>query len=214
MALRGQGGFGRKRLPTNPLEETLDETLASTSLCNGSPSCFAARCSSKSLQRRNSGVTGFRSEVLAEVMIRKISSCAWPERFRRISIRGARFRSAVDGRGVLTRCHSELQHLSNNWRAPPAGFDGKNFEKSTTDKTKIVAALKDRLLMLAGDHAMPDADLEKSMDWSAGRTRTRSAPLRVRHGAEHLGRHCRCAGERCGAALDGGCVEGEKGDAK
>jgi len=96
--------------------------LASTSLCNGSPSCFAARCSSKSLQRRNSGRDRLSLRVLAEVMIRKISSCAWPERFRRISIRGARFRRCGRCRGVLTRCHSELQHLSNNWRGSARGI--------------------------------------------------------------------------------------------
>ena len=72
---------------------------------------------------------------------------------------------------------------------PPAGFDVKGFEKSTTDKTKVIATLKDSF-----NHAkkaittMPDADLDKGLDWFGGKNTERGILLFiVRHAAEHLG---------------------------
>src|SRR5207248_7609893 len=72
---------------------------------------------------------------------------------------------------------------------PPTGVDVKNLEKSTTEKAKVVATLKDSFA-----HAkqaikpMPDADLEKSMDWFGGKNTERGLLLFiVRHGAEHHG---------------------------
>jgi uncharacterized damage-inducible protein DinB len=62
-------------------------------------------------------------------------------------------------------------------------------EQSTTDKTKIIAALK-----VSYAHAkqaitdMPDANLEKTMDWLGGKTTQRGVLLYiVPHIAEHLG---------------------------
>jgi uncharacterized damage-inducible protein DinB len=73
--------------------------------------------------------------------------------------------------------------------APPAGLDVKELEKSTTDKTKVIATLKDSFV-----HArkaitgMPDADLDKSLDWFGGKNTERGILLFiVRHAAEHLG---------------------------
>ena len=72
---------------------------------------------------------------------------------------------------------------------PPAGVDVKGLEKSTTDKAKVMATLKDSF-----SHArkaittMPDSDLEKSMDWFGGKNTERGVLLFVvRHAAEHLG---------------------------
>jgi hypothetical protein len=72
---------------------------------------------------------------------------------------------------------------------PPNGLDVKGLEKSTTDKVKVIATLKDSF-----DHAkraikaMPDADLEKSLDWFGGKNTQRGILLFiVRHAAEHLG---------------------------
>jgi uncharacterized damage-inducible protein DinB len=74
-------------------------------------------------------------------------------------------------------------------RRHPPGFDVKGFEKSATEKAKVVATLKDSF-----EHAkkaitaMPDANLEKSLDWFGGKNTQRGILLFiVRHGAEHLG---------------------------
>ena len=65
----------------------------------------------------------------------------------------------------------------------------KNLEKSTTDKAKVVATLKDSFAHAKqAIKAMPDADLEKSMDWFGGKNTERGVLLFiVRHAAEHLG---------------------------
>jgi uncharacterized damage-inducible protein DinB len=72
---------------------------------------------------------------------------------------------------------------------PPADFHVQGYDKSTTDKTKIVAALKDSF-----DHLrqavidMPDANLEKQLDWFGGKNTQRGILLfTMRHMAEHLG---------------------------
>src|ERR1700726_4264045 len=72
---------------------------------------------------------------------------------------------------------------------PPAGFDGKGFDKSTTDKAKVIATLKDSFAHAKkAITAMPDADLEKSLDWFGGKNTERGILLFVvRHAAEHLG---------------------------
>jgi uncharacterized damage-inducible protein DinB len=73
--------------------------------------------------------------------------------------------------------------------AAPAGLDIKNLEKSTTDKAKVIAALKDSFAHARkAITAMPDADLEKSLDWFGGKNTERGVLLFVvRHAAEHLG---------------------------
>ena len=72
---------------------------------------------------------------------------------------------------------------------PPAGLDVKNIERSTTDKEKVIATLKDSYAHAKDAiKSMPDADLEKSMDWFGGEITERGVLLFiVRHGAEHLG---------------------------
>jgi uncharacterized damage-inducible protein DinB len=72
---------------------------------------------------------------------------------------------------------------------PPAGFEAKGFEKSATDKAKIIATLKDSYAHAKkAIAAMPDADLEKSMDWFGGKNTERGVLLFiVRHASEHLG---------------------------
>jgi uncharacterized damage-inducible protein DinB len=136
------------------------------------------------------GVTGYRSEVLAEVIIQgdkfaRLAEAVPAEKYT--------WRPAPDVRSVaevflhVSAANYNLYKLVGT--PPPAGFDVKGFEKSTTDKAKIVATLKDSF-----DHAkkaitaMPDADLEKSMDWFGGKNTERGILLFVvRHAAEHLG---------------------------
>jgi DinB family len=72
---------------------------------------------------------------------------------------------------------------------PPAGIDVKSLEKSTTDKAKVVSTLKDSFAHLKEKIVkMPDADLDKSLDWFGGKNTERGV-LRfiTRHLAEHLG---------------------------
>ena len=136
------------------------------------------------------GVAGYRSEVLAEVIIQGDKFARLAEA---IPAEKYAWRPAPDVRSVaevflhVSAANYNLYKLVGT--APPAGFDVKGFEKSTTDKAKIVATLKDSF-----DHAkkaittMPDADLEKSMDWFGGRNTERGILLFiVRHAAEHLG---------------------------
>jgi uncharacterized damage-inducible protein DinB len=136
------------------------------------------------------GVTGYRSEVLAEVMIQE-------DKFLRLAAaiptEKYTWRPAPDVRSVA----EVFLHVSaanfNVYKlvgaAPPAGVDVKGLEKSTTDKAKVMATLKDSF-----DHArkaitsMPDADLDKSLDWFGGKNTERGILLFVtRHAAEHLG---------------------------
>ena len=65
----------------------------------------------------------------------------------------------------------------------------KNLEKSTTDKAKVIATLNDSFAHARkAITAMPDSDLEKSMDWFGGKNTERGILLFiVRHTAEHLG---------------------------
>ena len=136
------------------------------------------------------GVTGYRSEVLAEVMIQHDKLVRLAEA---IPADKYTWRPAPDVRSIsevflhIAAANYNLYKLVGT--PPPAGFNGKDYDKSTTDKEKIVAALKDSF-----DHAekairsMSDADLEKSLDWFGGKNTERGILLFiVRHAAEHLG---------------------------
>lgn len=136
------------------------------------------------------GVTGYRSEVLAEVIVQA-------DKFTRLAeaIPAEKYtwRPAPDVRSVaevflhVSAANYNLYKLVGT--PPPAGFDAKGFEKSTTDKAKIVATLKDSFAhSKKAITTMPDADLEKSLDWFGGKNTERGILLFiVRHGAEHLG---------------------------
>jgi uncharacterized damage-inducible protein DinB len=136
------------------------------------------------------GVTGYRSEVMAEVMIQE-------NKFERLAdaIPAEKYtwRPTPDVRSFaevflhVATANYNLYKLVG--APPPAGLDLKNLEKSTTDKAKVSATLKDSFA-----HArqaittMPDSDLEKSMDWFGGKNTERGILLFiVRHTAEHLG---------------------------
>jgi|SRR5579863_3399235 len=136
------------------------------------------------------GVTGYRSEVLAEVMIQE-------NKFERLAeaIPADKYtwRPTPDTRSVaevflhVATANFNLYKLVGT--PPPAGFDVKTLEKSTTDKTKVIATLKDSYAHARkAITAMPDADLEKSLDWFGGKNTERGILLFiVRHAAEHLG---------------------------
>ena len=136
------------------------------------------------------GVTGYRAEVMAEVMVQE-------DKFTRLAdaIPAEKYtwRPAPDVRSFaevflhVSAANYNLYNLVGT--APPAGLDLKNIEKSTTDKAKVIAIMKESFAHAKqAIKAMPDADLEKSMDWFGGKNTERGALLFiVRHGAEHLG---------------------------
>src|SRR5205807_1376102 len=136
------------------------------------------------------GVSGYRSEVMAEVMVQE-------DKFTRLAeaIPAEKYtwRPAADVRSFaevflhVSAANYNLYEMVGT--APPSALDLKTLEKSTTDKTKIIAALRDSFAHAKqAIKSMPDADLEKSMDWFGGKNTERGALLFiVRHGAEHLG---------------------------
>jgi uncharacterized damage-inducible protein DinB len=136
------------------------------------------------------GVTGYRSEVLAEVMIQEDHLTRLAE-----AIPADKFawRPSPDVRSFaevflhVSAANFNLYKLVGT--PPPAGFDVKGFEKSTTDKAKVIATLKDSFVHAKkAITAMSDADLEKSLDWFGGKNTQRGILLFiVRHAAEHLG---------------------------
>lgn len=136
------------------------------------------------------GVTGYRSEVLSEVVVQG-------DKFTRLAeaIPAEKYtwRPASDVRSFaevflhVAAANYNLYKLVGT--PPPAGLDIKALEKSTTDKAKVVATLKDSFAHARkAITAMSDADLEKSMEWFGGKNTERGILLFiVRHGAEHLG---------------------------
>jgi uncharacterized damage-inducible protein DinB len=136
------------------------------------------------------GVAGYRSEVLAEVMIQE-------DKFTRLAqaIPAEKYpwRPSADVRSFaevflhVSAANYNLYKLVGT--PPPTGFDVKGFEKSTTDKTKVIATLKDSFAHAKkAITAMPDADLDKGLEWFGGKNTQRGILLFiVRHAAEHLG---------------------------
>ena len=136
------------------------------------------------------GVTGYRSEVMAEVMVQEDKLGRLAEA---IPADKYTWRPSDDTRSIaevflhISAANYNLYKLVGT--PPPSGIDIKGLEKSTTDKSKVVATLKDSFAHAKqAIKAMPDADLEKSMDWFGGKNTERGILLFiVRHTAEHLG---------------------------
>src|SRR6266852_2490809 len=136
------------------------------------------------------GVSGYRSEVLAEVIVQedKFSRLAEAIPAEKYTWRPApEVRSIAEVFLHVAAANYNLYKLVGT--PPPAGFDVKGFEKSTTDKAKVIATLKDSFAHAKkAIAAMSDADLEKSLDWFGGKNTQRGILLFiVRHAAEHLG---------------------------
>jgi uncharacterized damage-inducible protein DinB len=136
------------------------------------------------------GVTGYRSEVLALVMIQgdeftRLAEAIPAEKYS--------WRPAPEVKSVAEVLLHAASANYNMYKfvgtPPPAGLDVSGLETSTTDKAKIIGIVIDSYA-----HArkaittMPDADLEKTMDWSGGKITERGVLLFiVPHIAEHLG---------------------------
>jgi uncharacterized damage-inducible protein DinB len=163
-----------------------------TGICLLLAAATAFRCAAQvnPYKEGTPGVTGYRSEVLAEVIIQE-------DKFTRLAeavpAEKYTWRPSADVRSFaevflhVAAANYNLYKLVGT--PPPAGFEVKGFEKSTTEKAKVIATLKDSFT-----HArkaitgMADADLDKSMDWFGGKNTQRGILLFiVRHGAEHLG---------------------------
>ena len=161
-----------------------------SALCLLLLSAVAVRAQVNPYKEGTPGVTGYRSEVLAEVLIQE-------DKFTRLAeaVPADKFawRPTPDVRSIA----EVLLHVSaanyNLYKLvgtpPPSNVDIKSLEKSTTDKTKVIATLKDSFAHAkAAIKAMPDADLDKSLDWFGGKNTERGILLFiVRHAAEHLG---------------------------
>ena len=136
------------------------------------------------------GVAGYRSEILAEVLIQedKFTSLA-----AAIPADKYAWRPSPDVRSFaevflhVSAANYNLYKLVGTH--PPTGLDLRDLEKSTTDKTKVMATLKDSFAHAkTAIKAMPDADLDKGLDWFGGKNTQRGILLFiVRHAAEHLG---------------------------
>jgi len=72
---------------------------------------------------------------------------------------------------------------------PPQGFEGKGYDKSTTDKAKIVAAVKESFAHFRGAvEKVPVEDAEKLVKLFGQETSTRGAVFAMlEHLSEHLG---------------------------
>lgn len=136
------------------------------------------------------GVTGYRSEVLAEVMIQEDKFVRLAEA---IPAEKYTWRPAPEARSfaeVFLHVSAANYNLYKLVGTPaPAGLDVKALEKSTTDKAKVMATLKDSFAHARkAITSMPDADLDKSLDWFGGKNTERGILLfATRHTAEHLG---------------------------
>jgi uncharacterized damage-inducible protein DinB len=136
------------------------------------------------------GVIGYRAEVMAEVMVQEDKLTRLAEA---IPADKYTWRPTNDTRSFaevflhISAANYNLYKLVGT--PPPAGIDVKNLEKSTTDKAKVTATLKDSFTHAKqAIKSMPDADLDKSMDWFGGKNTERGVLLFiVRHTAEHLG---------------------------
>jgi uncharacterized damage-inducible protein DinB len=136
------------------------------------------------------GVSGFRAEVLAEVRVQE-------DKFTRLAEAipadkytwrpGPEVRSIAEVFLHVAAANYNLPKLIGT--PPPAGMDIAGLEKSTTDKAKVIGILKDSFTHeREAIMKMPDADLEKSLDWFGGKNTERGILLfMVRHTAEHLG---------------------------
>jgi uncharacterized damage-inducible protein DinB len=162
------------------------------------------------------GVTGYRSEVLSEVIVQE-------DKFTRLAeaIPADKYswRPAADVRSFaevflhVSAANYNLYTLVGS--KVPEGLEVRGLDKSTTDKAKVIATLKDSFAHAkAAIKAMPDADLEKSMDWFGGKNTERGVLLFiVRHAAEHLGQsiaYARMAGITPPWTEDGKSKQAEK----
>jgi hypothetical protein len=126
-------------------------------------------------------VTGYRSEVMAEVMIQESEFVRLAE-----AIPADRYtwRPSQDVRTIAqvflhaSAANYNLYKLVGTPTA--AGVDTKTLEQSTTDKAKVIATLKASYAHAkAAIRSMPDANLEKTLEWNGGKITERGVLLYI-----------------------------------
>jgi uncharacterized damage-inducible protein DinB len=136
------------------------------------------------------GVTGYRSEVMAEVMIQESEFVRLAEA---IPADKYTWRPSPDVRTiaeVFLHASAANYNLYKLVGTPiPAGVDTKTLEQSTSDKAKVIATLKASYAHAkTAIRALPDANLENILDWNGGKITERGVLLYiVQHIAQHLG---------------------------
>jgi uncharacterized damage-inducible protein DinB len=136
------------------------------------------------------GVTGYRSEVMAEVMIQESEFVRLAEA---IPADKYTWRPSADVRTiaeVFLHASAANYNLYRLVGTPmPARVDTKTLEQSTTEKARVIATLKASYAHAKGAiRAMPESDLEKTLDWNGGKITERGVLLYiVQHIAQHLG---------------------------
>jgi uncharacterized damage-inducible protein DinB len=172
------------------MKRTLSASVLAVSMIIVTSSAMRLHAQVNPYKEGTPGVTGYRSEILAEVMIQE-------DKFTRLAeaIPADKYtwRPSPDVRSFaevflhVSAANFNLYKLVGT--PPPAGFKAEGFDKSTTDKAKVIAILKDSFAHAKkAITAMPDADLAKSMDWFGGKNTERGILIFiVRHAAEHLG---------------------------
>jgi uncharacterized damage-inducible protein DinB len=138
-----------------------------------------------------SPLSGPRAEFLAELRGEE-------EKFLRLAeatpAEKYTWRPAADVRSIaevylhVAAANYNLPHLIGT--PPPEGFQAKGFDKSTTDKAKVIQTLRDSFAHLReAVIRMPDSDLDKQLDWFGGSKNTERGILLfiMRHMGEHLG---------------------------
>jgi uncharacterized damage-inducible protein DinB len=134
------------------------------------------------------GVTGYRSEVMAEVMIQESEFVRLAEA---IPADKYTWRPSADARTiaeVFLHASAANYNLYKLVGTPtPAGVDTKTLEQSTTDKARIIATLTASYAHAkAAIRSMPDADLEKTLNWNGGKITERGVLLYI---VQHIGQH-------------------------
>ena len=162
------------------------------SLCALLMAASAFRVSAQEYPYRDGtpGVTGYRSEVMAEVMIQESEFVRLAEA---IPADKYTWRPSPDVRTIAevflhaSAANFNLYKLVGT--PTPAEVDTKTLEESTTDKAKVIATLKASYAHAkAAIRAMPDIELEKTLDWNGGKITERGVLLYiVQHIAQHLG---------------------------
>lgn len=136
------------------------------------------------------GVTGYRSEVLALVMIQENEFLRLADAFPAEKYTWRPAPGVKSVAEVFLHVSAANYNMYKLVGAPfPAGLDVAGMEQSTTDKAKVITTLR-----ASYAHAkkaitdMPDANLEKTMDWLGGTITQRGVLLYIiPHIAEHLG---------------------------
>ena len=136
------------------------------------------------------GVTGYRSEVIAEVMIQESEFVRLAEA---IPAEKYTWRPSPDVRTiaeVFLHASAANYNLYKLVGTPtPTEVDTKTLEQSTSDKAKVITTLKASYAHAkAAIRSMPDGDLEKTLNWNGGKITERGVLLFiVQHIAQHLG---------------------------